>query len=128
MKIKVDNDADALYIYIQEKNSYIENTIMLDEFYKIKWMINFDIDINWNIVWIEIVSLKLIYNINEIKFYLNGNNINLIFSNNNEDKNIKIYNDNIIIWLDIKWNITFINIKNIIDMTNIKNNLLLEVY
>lgn len=127
MKIKVDNEADALYIYIQEKNNYVESTIMLDEFYKIEWMINFDIDSNWKIIWVEIISINLIYDINKIKFDLNNNLVKLIFSKNNDIKTLKVFNDNIIVGLDINWKITFISIKNIIDMNNIKNNLMLEM-
>lgn len=127
MKIKVDNEADAVYIYIQEKNNYVESTIMLDEFYKIEWMINFDIDSNWKIIWVEIISIDLIYDINKIKFDLNNNLVKLIFSKNNDIKTFKVFNDNIIVGLDINWKITLISIKNIIDMNNIKNNLMFEM-
>jgi len=36
MKVKIDNNADALYIYIQEKFDIVSKTIMADEFYDLK--------------------------------------------------------------------------------------------
>jgi uncharacterized protein YuzE len=49
MKVRIDNEADAIYIYIQEielkvADTIIADTIIADEFCHLDGMINFDID------------------------------------------------------------------------------------
>lgn len=121
MKVKIDNNADALYIYIQEKFDIVSKTIMADEFYDLKWMINFDIDINWNIIWIEIIPINFIKEIKNLKFKVNNNSLILLFSDYCFNKKYSINNDDIVIYLDHNNYITSIEINNIFNSNNFSN-------
>ena len=67
MKVRIDNEADAIYIYIQEielkvADTIIADTIIADEFCHLDGMINFDIDSKWYVIGIEMLPIDFLGN------------------------------------------------------------------
>lgn len=119
MKIKIDKNADAIYIYLIEKNNKVKNTVIADEFNKLNWMINFDIHNNWYLLWIEIIPINFCENIKNIKYEILWNNsIKIFFSNDEIKDNYNLYNDKINIWLDNNWNIVDVKIIDIFNLND----------
>ena len=118
MKIKLDNQANALYIYLQKEPINIIKTFIANEFINnLNPMVNFDLDNKWNIVWIEILWIDFIKNVNKIKYDIMWNNLlNIIFSNLDIKYKYNLFDNKIIINIDNNNNIVLIEISKAFDI------------
>lgn len=127
MKVKIDNYANALYIYIQEKINSIENTILADEFYKLKGMINFDMDLKWNITWIEVLPINFIEDYKNIKYeFIYNSWLKINFSSSINSDKLFLCDNNIIIYLNKNWNVNSIEIYNIFNKNNFSEEIIFQ--
>ena len=117
-----------IYIYIQEINKAKFKETLIAENNFLNWMLNFDIDINWDLIWIEILPISLANNIEEINYKFTQKWIKLLFNQSITVNSFNIFNNNINVWLNMDWNLSSITINNIINKQNFVDKIVYEKY